>query len=227
MTASFGRQLPHIVSGPPGPASRALAQRLRRVESRNITHVAGDWPVFWEEAAGANVRDADGNVYVDLTGGFGVANAGHAAHGVSSAIARQAARLPHALGDVHPSAVKVELLERLAALAPAPLGVSVLGLSGADAVEAALKTAMLATGRGGFVAFHGGYHGLSIGSTTIAAASPSRTAARTSASASSVVTPASGSAKRASRARAPSRARNGSLETARSVIASAPIDRPW
>ena len=163
MTPPFGRQLPNIVTPPPGPRSRGLASRLRGVESRNITHVADDWPVFWQEAAGANVRDADGNVFVDLTGGFGVANAGHANPHVAAAIGAQAARLPHGLGDVHPSAVKVELLERLAAIAPAGLDVSILGTTGADAVEAALKTAMLATGRSGFVAFENGYHGLSLG----------------------------------------------------------------
>ncbi len=38
-----------------------------------------------------------------------------------------------------------------------------LGASGADAVTAALKTAVLATGRPGVVAFEGGYHGLSHG----------------------------------------------------------------
>jgi 4-aminobutyrate aminotransferase/(S)-3-amino-2-methylpropionate transaminase len=38
-----------------------------------------------------------------------------------------------------------------------------LGLSGADAVESALKSAVLATGKPGVLAFEGGYHGLSHG----------------------------------------------------------------
>jgi 4-aminobutyrate aminotransferase/(S)-3-amino-2-methylpropionate transaminase len=63
---------------------------------------------------------------------------------------------------VYPSAEKIRLEGRLAALAPWPARV-ILGLSGADAVEAALKTAMLATGRPGVLAFEGGYHGLSYG----------------------------------------------------------------
>lgn len=163
MNAPFGRQLPQLVTAPPGPRSRELAARLHRVESRNITYVADDWPVFWEEARGANVRDADGNVYVDLTAGFGVAAAGHAAPAVAGAIARQALRLPHGLGDVHPNRVKVELLERLAELAPFPDARSILGATGAEAVEAALKTALLATGRPGLIAFRNGYHGLSLG----------------------------------------------------------------
>ena len=69
---AFGSRLPDLRTPPPGPASRALADRLRAVESRNVTHLTDDWPIFWEEAIGANVRDADGNVYVDLCAGFGV-----------------------------------------------------------------------------------------------------------------------------------------------------------
>ncbi|HUF13335.1 MAG TPA: aspartate aminotransferase family protein [Longimicrobiales bacterium] len=167
MNEPFGRQLPRLLTPPPGPRSLALAARLRRVESRNITHIAADWPVFWEEASGANVRDADGNVYVDLTAGFGVATAGHAAPAVSAAIAEQAARLPHGLGDVHPSRVKVELLERLASLMPPGLEVTALGTTGADAVEIALKTALLATGRSGLIAFGNGYHGLTLGTLSV------------------------------------------------------------
>ncbi len=109
------------------------------------------------------VRDADGNDYIDLTAGFGVSMAGHANAAVADAIAAQARRLPHALGDVHPAEAKVRLLEVLARLAPGSLGVSILASSGAEAVEAALKTAMLKTGRPGILAFDGAYHGLTYG----------------------------------------------------------------
>lgn len=157
-----GEDLPRLRTSPPGPASVALARRLANVESRNVTCM-DPAPIFWAEARGANVRDADGNVYVDLTAGFGVAAAGHANPRVVAAIAAQAGALPHALGDVHPAAIKARLLERLAALAPGDLSVSILGSSGAEAVEAALKTALLHTGRPGILAFEGAYHGLTMG----------------------------------------------------------------
>jgi 4-aminobutyrate aminotransferase-like enzyme len=164
---SFGSLLPEVPVTPPGPASRALADRLRAVESRNVTYVDREWPVFWEAAAGANVRDADGNVYLDLTGGFGVALLGHAHPGVAAAIAGQAPSLVHGLGDVHPPALKVRLLERLAALAPWPHARGVLASTGSEAVEIALKTAHLATGRPGVLAFEGAYHGLTAGSLAV------------------------------------------------------------
>lgn len=158
-------QLPELQTEIPGPRSRALALRLAQVESRNVTCLSPTPPIFWERAQGANVWDVDGNRFVDLGGGFGVANAGHAHPRVVRAIAEQAERLMHAMGDVHPPAVKVELLEALAALFPGgePCRV-VLGSSGSDAVEIALKTALLATGRAGLLAFEGGYHGLALGS---------------------------------------------------------------
>jgi 4-aminobutyrate aminotransferase len=156
----LGTLLPRITTPPPGPRSRELAAELRKYESPNVTYLADDFPVFWAEARGANVRDVDGNVYVDLTAAFAVAGPGHAHPRVVEAIQRQSARLLHGMGDVHPPDVKVELLRELAEVAPGGLTRSVLASSGAEAVEAALKTAVIATGRPRVLAFHGGYHGL-------------------------------------------------------------------
>ena len=164
---------PALVGAVPGPRSRALAARLARVESRNVTALE-PVPIFWERARHANLWDVDDNRYVDLTAAFGVANVGHAHPDVVHAVAHQAETLLHGMGDVHPARVKVELLEKLASIYPRGLGSSggaagapdvrgVLSSSGSDAVETAIKTAMLATGRAGILAFEGAYHGLSFG----------------------------------------------------------------
>jgi 4-aminobutyrate aminotransferase-like enzyme len=167
----FGSALPQLVTPVPGPRSIALADELARVECPALTarrarraerSGAPHDPISWHGARGSNVRDVDGNVFVDLTGGFGAALFAHAHAPVLTAVRAQSERLVHALGDVHPSDVKIELLVALAALAPFPARV-ILGLSGADAVEAALKSALLFTGKPGVVAFRGGYHGLSHG----------------------------------------------------------------
>ena len=160
----LGAMLPDIVTAVPGPRSMALAERLRGVESRNVTHLSHDFPVFWEEALGANVRDVDGNVYLDFTAAFGVALAGHAHPTITDRIRDQAERLVHGMGDVHPSRLKVELLERVAAFSPWPDARVVLASTGSEAVEIALKTAELATGRSGILSFQGAYHGLTLGS---------------------------------------------------------------
>lgn len=165
MPGDFGEALPRLDVPPPGPTSRAFAERLRAVESRNVTYVADDWPVFWSEAEGANVRDVDGNVYIDVTSAFGVAFLGHKPPALVAALEHES--LIHGMGDIHPPTRKLELLERLASIAPFPGAKTVLANTGSEAVEAALKTAYVATGRPGVLAFEGGYHGLTMGSLAV------------------------------------------------------------
>lgn len=159
--------LPECLTEIPGPKSRELARALKRYESRNVTFVDSGFPVFWKRAAGTNVWDADGNRFLDLTSAFGVAGLGHTNPRVREAINGQSARLIHAMGDVHPSELKVRLCEKLSALTFERWGLgtgkSILGNSGFEAVEAALKTSLLHSGKPGVIAFAGGYHGLGFG----------------------------------------------------------------
>jgi 4-aminobutyrate aminotransferase/(S)-3-amino-2-methylpropionate transaminase len=115
----------------------------------------------YASAQGSNVIDVDGNRYVDFAAGFGAMLLGHGHPSVLRMLEFQSHRLLMALGDVFPADAKVALLERLAALHPDANARVVLGQSGADAVTAALKTAVLCTGKPGVVAFRGAYHGLS------------------------------------------------------------------
>jgi 4-aminobutyrate aminotransferase-like enzyme len=160
--------LESIVTAIPGPRSRALAAELAAYEAPGVTYLADDFPVFWERASGALVADADGNRYLDLTSAFGVAATGHTNARVASAVAAQAQRLMHGMGDVHPTELRTRLLARLAQLAPGDLRKTYLATSGAEAVEFALKTAWLATGKPRVLAYHGAYHGLSLGALEVA-----------------------------------------------------------
>jgi 4-aminobutyrate aminotransferase-like enzyme len=159
--------LPKLITPIPGPRSLALAEKLRRYESRNVTHLADDFPIFWQRAAGTNVWDADGNRFLDLTSAFGVSGLGHTDAGLREAVTAQAGELMHAMGDVHPTELKARLCERLSALTferwSVGAGKVVLGNSGSDAVEIALKTSLLHSGKPGVIAFTGGYHGLGFG----------------------------------------------------------------
>jgi 4-aminobutyrate aminotransferase/(S)-3-amino-2-methylpropionate transaminase len=119
--------------------------------------------VVFARGSGANVWDVDDNRFVDLAAGFGSLLLGHDPEQTKRAIDVQSARLLQAMGDVYPSDAKIGLLEQLVALYPEPGAQGILGLSGADAVSAALKTAALATERAGIVALGASYHGLSYG----------------------------------------------------------------
>ncbi len=144
-------------------------QLLRDYESRNVTHLAEDssWPIVWDRAKGVHVWDTDGKKYLDLTAAFAVATTGHANPRVTKAAQAQLAKLPHAMGDVHPHALKGQLASELSKLTferwKRGRGKTIFCNSGFEAVEAALKTALLATGKKGVIAFEGAYHGLGYG----------------------------------------------------------------
>jgi 4-aminobutyrate aminotransferase / (S)-3-amino-2-methylpropionate transaminase / 5-aminovalerate transaminase len=165
-----GGPAPRIVVPPPGPRSRELSARLSRVEcpafdarrsARAEASGTEQGPIVYARGEGATLFDVDGNAYVDLTCGFGALPLGHAPPEVTQAVQQQLGTLHLALGDVYASDAKVALCERIASLFPEHQARVMLGLSGADAITAALKTSVLATGRAGVVAFEGSYHGLS------------------------------------------------------------------
>ncbi len=139
------------------------------MESPNVTYFSEDgaWPIFWERGAGCTIWSAEGREFLDLTAAFGVMGIGHGNTTVAEAISEQAKKLVHGMGDVHPTRLKVELLEKIAAMVPIKNAQSILGCSGGDAVEAALKTARVFTKKPGVVAFTGGYHGLNLGALAV------------------------------------------------------------
>jgi 4-aminobutyrate aminotransferase-like enzyme len=164
--------------------TQKVIELLREYESRNVVFVEpdGSWPIVWERAKGVHVWDADGKKYLDLTAAFGVAAAGHANPNVVKAGQKQMAKLLHAMGDVHPHALKAALAQKLSQMTferwtnPPELkiksskfktGKTIFSNSGFEAVESALKTAILATQKRGVIAFSDAYHGLGYGALNV------------------------------------------------------------
>jgi 4-aminobutyrate aminotransferase len=120
-----------------------------------------------ESGHGSWLETIEGERYLDYTSGIGVTNTGHAHPRVSAAIADQAAKLIHGQQNIVYHKPGLELHERLpgrfpgavdGALNGEPVGLF-LANSGAEAVEAAVKLAKVATRRPAIVAFRGGFHG--------------------------------------------------------------------
>lgn len=160
--------------------SNRILSQLRKFESPNVTFLDpdGTWPIVWQRARGMHVWDEDGRKYLDLTAAFGVAAAGHANAAVVRAGRQQMGELLHAMGDVHPHALKAQLARELSRVTFErwfqPAGGKTTGTartifcnSGFEAVEAAIKTALLATLKQGVLAFERGYHGLGYGALNV------------------------------------------------------------
>jgi 4-aminobutyrate aminotransferase len=113
-----------------------------------IDHGEGSWLVT-----------TDGERYLDYTSGIGVTNTGHAHPRVAAAVAAQAHRLLHGQQNIVYHEPGLRLHAELARRAPGADWGAFLCNSGAEAIEAAVKLARVATGRPAIVAFRGGFHG--------------------------------------------------------------------
>lgn len=134
--------------------------KLEKYECPDTTFLGAQFPIVMHKAKDMTVTDVDNNKYIDFTACFGVMALGHKNKRTLQIIRQQSTKLIHGMGDVHPSDVKIKLLETLAKISPFQHPKSLLGLSGGDAVEAALKTSVLVTKRPRFLSFSGGYHGV-------------------------------------------------------------------
>jgi 4-aminobutyrate aminotransferase len=112
-----------------------------------------------ERGEGSWLITRDGDRYLDYSSGIGVTNTGHAHPRVVAAVQEQAAKILHAQQNIMYHEPGLRLYERLAKLLPGDAWGAFLSNSGAEAVEASVKLARIATGRPVILAFRYGYHG--------------------------------------------------------------------
>ena len=167
---------PLIVTAYPGPRARAIIERMRAVEGAGPRTGGEAPPLVVDSASGSTLVDPDGNRFIDLAGSFAAANVGHNHPAVVAAIREQAGGVSH-VSSASVSDARVGFEEALVEIAPTGLDRVLLGLSGSDANDTALKLARTLTGRRGVLAFSGGYFGRSSGVIGINGKSAMRAAA--------------------------------------------------
>ncbi|GAA1234624.1 diaminobutyrate--2-oxoglutarate transaminase [Pseudonocardia alaniniphila] len=144
----------------PGPRSAELLARQERYESAARVYPR-HFPFAVAEAQGSYIRDLDGNVFIDFLAGAGVLSFGHNHPELVEAATRQMSVFTHGL-DM-PSPAKDAFTEAQLSMLPEPMRdhmkIHFCGPTGANAVDAAIKLAKTATGRGDIIAFRGGFHG--------------------------------------------------------------------
>jgi len=132
---------------------------------KSVTEAGDHVSVEWD-GEGSLIRDVHGREFIDLLGGYGVYTLGIRHPEVIAAVHAQLARSPlHTQELLDP--LRGYFAEVLAALAPAGLTRAFFCNSGAEAVEAAMKLAMWATGRHTFVAAENAFHGKTLGALSL------------------------------------------------------------
>jgi 4-aminobutyrate aminotransferase-like enzyme len=142
--------------------SENVLERIRAAEGTGMRTFWDAEPLVWSRTEGCRVCDAEGRSYLDLYGGFAVANVGYCHPRVTEAIREQAGVMTHC-PSAAPSEVRAGLYERLLALAPPALDRVLLAITGAMANETAVQLARTATGRKNVITFSGTYPGRTVG----------------------------------------------------------------
>ncbi len=153
-----------VLMAPYGEKAKAWAQRWVDVESFGQVGLAlFDIPPIVERAKNDILIDVDGKEYVDLLSGFSVSSLGQCNEEITSVIREQAGKLIHYFDLPHPE--RIRLAERLARLVPVKGGKArvAFGVTGADAIELAVRAARYATGRPFVLTAFGDYHGVTYG----------------------------------------------------------------
>jgi 4-aminobutyrate aminotransferase / (S)-3-amino-2-methylpropionate transaminase / 5-aminovalerate transaminase len=144
----------------PGPRSAAIFEEEARYLAPGTQSVALFSRISFERGEGAILWDADGNRYVDLLAGVGVASLGYAHPKYVKALQDQVAKLHvGSFATRH----RAELVKLLAEVTPGTLNRTQFYSSGAEAVESALRLAKSVTGKSEVIGFWGGFHGKTSG----------------------------------------------------------------
>lgn len=167
MIATTEMKLPQLVTALPGPQAKKILALDQQYVSPSYTR---DYPLVAKTGRGALIQDVDGNVFLDFAAGIAVCATGHCNPSVVAAIQKQAAELIHMSGTDFYYESLTTLAQRLSAISPGTEPKRVyFGNSGAEAVEAAIKLARFHTKRDKLIAFHGAFHGRTMGALSLTA----------------------------------------------------------
>jgi 4-aminobutyrate aminotransferase len=157
---------PRMVTSVPGPKVQKLMAESAKYEA--MTRGGGNTPLIMEEGKGSTVKDADGNVFIDMAAGVAVNSVGRNHPRIIEAMQKQMGVIMHTTDITNPR--RIELARKISGIMPEGLRGNchtAFTQSGSGAVETAIKFARHYTGRTQIIAFHGAYHGVWMGSAAL------------------------------------------------------------
>ena len=159
-TKPAGKKHLRVVGELPGPHSKALRDREARFLAPGSQAIAAYAGIAIQSGNGCELRDADGNTFLDLAAGICVAALGYAHPRYVEALTRQ-------LHTIHTGSLtteaRVTALETIASVLPEGLSRIQLYSGGSEAVESAIRLARAFTGKTEVLSFWGGFHGKTAG----------------------------------------------------------------
>lgn len=142
----------------PGPNSQKLVDQAMQVIAK--AQYAGLMGVTLQSGQGAYITDSDGNVFLDFLAGASAVCIGYSRKDIIDVYAKTAGKIQHTCFPYSPNEDAIKFAQKLVEVTPGSFEKRVLfGLSGSDAVDAAVKIAQKSTNHPRIISFRGGYHG--------------------------------------------------------------------
>jgi len=161
---------PKIKVTPPGPKAKKIVERDAAVISPSFGRA---YPLVVESAEGNIVKDVDGNEFIDMNAGLAVCSVGHGHPKLKKAIKDQVDNFIHYSYTDFFYDDYVDLGEELSKILPMEGQKKVFyGNSGAESIEAAMKVSRWHSGRQGYIAYIGSFHGRTMGAVSLTASKP-------------------------------------------------------
>ena len=139
-----------------GPKSKAIFKDEQKYIAPGVQSIGLFSELVMEKGEGAHFIDVDGNKYIDMYAGVGVASLGHGHKGYAEAIGKQVAKINTGSFSTEQ---RRDYCKTISEVAPGNLNRIQLYSSGAEAVEAAIRLAKSYTKNNEIVGFWGGFHG--------------------------------------------------------------------
>ena len=156
---------PRITAYPIGGRVREIISRDVRLMARSYMR---QYPLVVKRVEGAVVEDLNGNLYIDMTSGFGTLPLGGLNQEVVKSIVRQAENLPTYSLRATYNENALELIEELSKIAPIRGDVRAMFVnSGSEAMDVALRSIIWHTDKRIFLSFIGAYHGSTLATSSI------------------------------------------------------------
>jgi 4-aminobutyrate aminotransferase-like enzyme len=149
--------VPRIVAPPPGPRTREILERQRKVLYRGLADEVG--PFVINRKSGYEIEDIDGNVYLDCVSAMASVPLGAGRADITEEAIGALRRYGNEDTHYFSHEYVLPLAERLIDIAPGSMSRVDIALNGTEAVETAIRFMRRATGRQIVIGFMGGYHG--------------------------------------------------------------------
>ena len=145
-----------------------FTNRLKRSEAQGVSSTRfNNTPLFWKSARGCEVTDFSGRNYLDCTSSYGVMGVGYAHPKVIHEVNKQLQLVNHTMCEIYPHEAYLCALENIKSALNRNDDQVIMTVTGTDAIDVALKLSFRYTNKEGVIAFHGAFHGQTLGALSV------------------------------------------------------------